>query len=179
MELNPYQFEFNVKQEDLTNPWKIGSLYEFQYYNCPKCVYKDHSKQEFVNHAVDAHPESKAHFNEITDDSVSDVTIGELVQVSGLVQLMQPPAFEETNESDSEVRNVSEKKEIAKKKDVSQKRKIERPPSPDLGKRFCGVQCTNCLNFIHPGIFEKHQKVCEKEVENVDTETSIDIKEKV
>ena len=50
------------------NPWDIRSIYELQYFNCPKCSYKNNSKQEFIQHAYEDHPEAIAHLNKIEDN---------------------------------------------------------------------------------------------------------------
>ena len=57
----------------MENPWNIQSIYEFQYFNCPSCVFKNHSKQEFVKHAYEFHPESIDYFTNICDGSLKDV----------------------------------------------------------------------------------------------------------
>ena len=57
------------------NPWHIQSIYEFQFFNCPICVYKDQSKQDFVNHAFNDHPESISSLLNIGDGSLQDVDI--------------------------------------------------------------------------------------------------------
>ena len=59
-----------IKQE---NPWEVRSLYEFQFFNCPDCVYINNSKQEFVIHAYESHPEIISYLKNIEDDSLSDV----------------------------------------------------------------------------------------------------------
>ena len=53
--------------------WNIKSLYEFQYFNCPVCVFKDRSKQEFIDHAINIHPESANGLSNVRDDSLSDI----------------------------------------------------------------------------------------------------------
>ena len=55
------------------NPWNILSLYEFQYYFCPSCGYKNHSRQEFVNHACLCHPESIEYLQNVCDDSAEGI----------------------------------------------------------------------------------------------------------
>ena len=55
------------------NPWKIQSLYELQYFNCPACHYKNRSNQEFINHAYESHPESIEDLKNITDISIDGV----------------------------------------------------------------------------------------------------------
>ena len=59
----------------MDNPWNILSIYELQYFNCPACVFKDNSKQEFVNHACKNHPESIKHLKNIHDKSLFDIII--------------------------------------------------------------------------------------------------------
>ena len=58
----------------MKNPWIIQSIYELQYYNCPSCVFKNPSKQEFIDHAYEIHPESHDCLSRINDNSLSDVT---------------------------------------------------------------------------------------------------------
>ena len=56
----------------MENPWTIQSIYDLQYFICPSCSFKDHSKQEFINHAYEFHPDCVNHLN-INDDSLNDV----------------------------------------------------------------------------------------------------------
>ena len=45
-------------------------------FNCPICPFKNYLKQDFVNHAVDAHPKSKYYFIKISNhNSFDDVQI--------------------------------------------------------------------------------------------------------
>ena len=46
------------KNEEVKNPWIIKSIYEHQYFNCPVCEFKEHSKQEYIEHAFDCHKEA-------------------------------------------------------------------------------------------------------------------------
>ena len=46
----------------IESSWNVDSLYEFQYFNCPKCAFKHISKQEFVHHTFNFHPESVEYF---------------------------------------------------------------------------------------------------------------------
>ena len=57
----------------MENPWNIQSLYEMQYYNCPSCEFKNQSKQMFVYHAFEFHPNYVHLWSNITDDSLKDV----------------------------------------------------------------------------------------------------------
>ena len=67
-------YSINVK-EDSENPWNIQSLYDLQYFNCPSCSYKNNLKQEFIDHALNFHPESSQYLNNISDGSMTDVQI--------------------------------------------------------------------------------------------------------
>ena len=57
----------------MEDPWSIQSLFELQYFVCPSCAYKNNSKQEFVYHAFNIHPESIKKLKIISDDSLCDV----------------------------------------------------------------------------------------------------------
>ena len=41
------------------NPWSARNLDEFLYYCCPECDTKDQSKEVFIKHALDNHPNSR------------------------------------------------------------------------------------------------------------------------
>ena len=56
------------------NPWSIQSIFDLRYFVCPSCSYKDHSKQQFVNHALKSHPsESKNGLLRVSDQSLNDI----------------------------------------------------------------------------------------------------------
>ena len=55
------------------NPWKVGSLYEYQYFNCPSCPFKKDKKQDFINHTFHIHPESVDYLRKISDGSLNDI----------------------------------------------------------------------------------------------------------
>ena len=46
--------EVKVTKQDL-NPWDVSSIFEFNYFYCPGCDWKEQSKQKFVNHASNYH----------------------------------------------------------------------------------------------------------------------------
>ena len=56
----------------MENPWSIHSIYELQYFICPSCSFKDHSKQELINHAYEFHPDC-VNYLEIRDNSLNDI----------------------------------------------------------------------------------------------------------
>ena len=57
----------------MESPWNIQSIYELQYFNCPSCAFKNHFKQEFINHAFENHIESIDYLLNINDNSLLDV----------------------------------------------------------------------------------------------------------
>ena len=57
----------------MANPWHIQSIYDFQYFNCPSCIFKNHSKQEFVNHVYNIHPNFIDHLFNVEDNSLEDI----------------------------------------------------------------------------------------------------------
>ena len=59
----------------MENPWKISSMYDLQYFNCPSCIFKNPSKQEIFNHAYNFHPESIEHLMNISDNSLMDILL--------------------------------------------------------------------------------------------------------
>ena len=58
----------------MENPWSIHSIYDLQYFNCPSCVYKNHSKQQFINHAYEFHPDCVYYLENVDDNSLRDVS---------------------------------------------------------------------------------------------------------
>ena len=59
-----------AKEESL---WNVESIYEFHYFNCPSCSYKNVLKQNFVNHSFTNHPESANYLKKISDGSLYDI----------------------------------------------------------------------------------------------------------
>merc|ERR1712223_292974 len=60
----------------LENPWDIiTSIYDFQYFNCPSCSYKNESKQDFVYHSFENHPESVQHLKRISEECLNDILL--------------------------------------------------------------------------------------------------------
>ena len=68
-----FYFLLQMLMPKLENPWEIKSIYELQYFNCPSCSYKIDSKQDFVCHAFDSHPDSVIYLRNIVDESLSDI----------------------------------------------------------------------------------------------------------
>ena len=62
---------FRIMEEN--NPWAIDSIFEMQYFNCPSCNFRTQSKQSFVEHAFEEHPESIEFLVKISDGSLDDI----------------------------------------------------------------------------------------------------------
>ena len=58
-----------------TNPWDVKTVYNFQYFNCPECMFKVKEKQDFINHAFQSHPDSVEYLNSIKDGSLADIAV--------------------------------------------------------------------------------------------------------
>ena len=56
---------FLVKMDVSENPWEVSSLYQFQFFICPQCVFQISSKQGFVNHVHDFHIEAEEFLQKI------------------------------------------------------------------------------------------------------------------
>ena len=59
----------------MDNPCNIESIYELQYFTCPTCIFKNHSKQEIINHAYETHPESIECLKNIKDEALKDLVL--------------------------------------------------------------------------------------------------------
>ena len=59
----------------MENPWNIQSIYELLFFNCPSCIFKNNSKQEFISHACELHPESIEYLKKINDKSINDIIL--------------------------------------------------------------------------------------------------------
>ena len=47
--------------------WHFQSIYELQFFNCPACDYREKSKQKFIDHAINVHPESATYLMNVSD----------------------------------------------------------------------------------------------------------------
>ena len=65
--------EADENMERLSSPWCVASLFAYQHFCCPECVFQVKAKQEFVDHAVSQHPDAIKYFKDIQDDSLNDV----------------------------------------------------------------------------------------------------------
>ena len=69
-------FDENIDENiENLNPWSVQSIFDLMYFNCPSCHFKHNSKQEFINHAYEFHPNAIPLLNNILDGSLDDVNI--------------------------------------------------------------------------------------------------------
>ena len=52
-------------KQDYENPWKVTVIEDFQFFCCPECDIRKHSKEEFLTHAFETHPDAKEALNDI------------------------------------------------------------------------------------------------------------------
>ena len=50
---------------DSDNPWKVAAIEDFQFFCCPECDTRNHSKDDFLTHAFESHPNAKDALNDI------------------------------------------------------------------------------------------------------------------
>ena len=62
-----------MMETKIENPWDVKSIYEYYHFNCPTCSYKHTSKQDFVNHVANIHPESVDYLKNLSDGSLCDI----------------------------------------------------------------------------------------------------------
>ena len=55
----------STKKKENNNPWGVMNLEEFLFYCCPECNVKDKSRDEFVKHALNHHPDAKDQFSNL------------------------------------------------------------------------------------------------------------------
>ena len=49
-----------------SNPWNVGSIDEFSYFNCPECTFHTKEDKNFQDHATRNHPLSSVLFSKGT-----------------------------------------------------------------------------------------------------------------
>ena len=141
----------------MENPWKIQSIYDLQYFTCPSCEFKEYSKQLFVIHASEYHPNSIEYLNSIADGSLNDIvcpweiktetlkTEDELLNVANsndfteTAELKYNPNEQEfvselENHVDSFVNNPNERK----------RQKVKQKPKNKLKKENVDKSVKNC-----------------------------------
>ena len=52
-------------KQDCENPWKVSAIEDFQFFCCPECDSRNHSKDNFLTHALETHPDAKEALKDI------------------------------------------------------------------------------------------------------------------
>ena len=63
-----------------TSPWSVNCLEDFLYYCCPECDTKDHSKENFLQHAFEKHPEAKDILSMLSGINVKKEIVDDVVE---------------------------------------------------------------------------------------------------
>ena len=101
--------EDGEEDEWSTSPWAVDSLFNFQQFSCPECVFQVKAKQEFVDHACLFHPGSIKYFKYILDDSLIDVDCpwesSEEVKEDDNFQIVPFTDFKDDEKSEDDVKD--------------------------------------------------------------------------
>ena len=89
------------------SPWNVKSLYDLQYFNCPSCIYKNSSKQEFVNHAFQFHPEASSYIKNIQDSSMTNIEIPSENNDGKFISIKKEPINNESIEEEETTQNTT------------------------------------------------------------------------
>ena len=120
--------------EEMLNPWQIQSIYDLQYFNCPSCAFKNHSKQEFINHAYEMHPKSFNYLYNVKDDSLKDIifpnNVEKIKEESDLEKITDDPLKLDIKpvESIKKEHNLEESNNIVQKYDIKSVETIKVEP---------------------------------------------------
>ena len=93
---------------EIDSPWSITSIFELCYFKCPDCTYENSSKQTFINHACEIHPEAIKHLSKIKDGSLGDIicpwenTDNEIQNLDSIDDSKKYPHDNDGNEKDQE-----------------------------------------------------------------------------
>ena len=106
---HPMKIEPEINDHDMpswtqnASLWDVQTVYLFQYFNCPECMFKVQEKQLFINHACESHPESIGYFNNIKDGSLDDVIVPYIISDDVYPQVKVEEIAEDDEEEDTKV----------------------------------------------------------------------------
>ena len=150
-----FRMDLNIKnqQNTIDNPWNVEKIEEFLYFCCPECDLKDHSQLEFLQHALERHPNSKdfiEQFNKIivkeeacerNDDNDSYIDYNSLDNYYVSNEILKCEIKEE-EQSDTELDEVikNQPESVHEMKENEQKKKLRE----DKNNETKTYDCYNC-----------------------------------
>ena len=77
------------------NPWTVENLEEFLYFCCPECDERNQSKELFVQHALDQHPNSKDSLIkfQVKKEPIEDNSNADSIQENPAFEMHGNPVF--------------------------------------------------------------------------------------
>ena len=137
--------------------WDVQTVYLFQYFNCPECLFKVQEKQLFINHACESHPDSIGYFNNIKDGSLEDVIVPYIITGDVYPQVKVEVEDDEDEEEDTKVdiedHNFDSSDEF-EEPSIKKPKKIKRKADDDVQCYCCGI--TTKFRDIKKHISDQH-----------------------
>ena len=147
------------------NPWDIQSLYELLYFICPSCTYIHNSKEEFICHAYEIHPESEKYLKNIKDGSM-DLDLKPDLDID-------LPSFNGVEFDIEEIHHGDDKKNF---KSDSQKFNTKNPVVVIKPFKTEDYNCEFCNTFYHSqDLLTSHYKTIHGVKEEENLETNLDL----
>ena len=90
------------------NPWKVSAIEDFQFFCCPECDTRNHSKDDFLTHALETHPDAKEALKDILGICTVIEVKTENADEDDLSDFEQKPDLEESNEPEESFEDIPE-----------------------------------------------------------------------
>ena len=143
----------DMGQENIS-PWNTKSLNDFLVFKCPECIFLDSSKQMFVDHACEIHPESIQYLKNICDSSINDV------ELPWKFKTEQDPLEAIKSEDEDNLESDNLEKYFL-----------------EIDSEFSCDQC--CQSFFDSQNLIDHVKNFHEKLDNLDNESKVESKKKV
>lgn len=153
-----------IEPEIIENPWDVQTVYLFQYFNCPECLFKVQEKQEFINHACTDHPDSIGYFNNIKDGSLEDVIVPYISEKEEEIKV--------EFESDEDIKDIDTHQDFESSDSEYEEPKSKKSKGPKRTPKPKKVTCSECnrvfssnshLKQHFEGVHQQEKKIkCDK-----------------
>ena len=165
--------KMNNSNESVPNPWKVSSLDEFLFYNCPECDVKAKEKEVFSNHAIEKH-----HFARevLTKNLHTEVFIKHELeeataqQYSFKCELCQ---FSSNNSQEIIEHVQSHNDSLHSRK----KSKSTKPPISNFFEENGALDCPYCFESLQPDAFHNHLEICYNNQNDYEAKPGLSLKE--